>query len=257
MTDLPVVILATDGLPTRAIYQGLKGHCSITKVILEDRIPRLVFLRNRLRALGVTTVVGQLLFQALVAPALNRAARRRRQSLIAAFDMCVDPIPDNVISRVRSANSSECIEVLRKLAPRVVIVSGTRILSRQFVTSVGCALVNWHAGITPLYRGIHGGYWALIQRDRQHCGVTVHLIDAGIDTGPILFQAQITPSASDDVTTYPLLQLGQAIPLLRQALAQIAGGRIEHIPGPSGQSRLWSHPTIWYYLWHRLVHGVK
>ena len=257
MNDLPVVMLATDGLPSRAIYHGLKRHCSITRVILEDRIPRLVFLRNRVRALGVTTVVGQLLFQALVAPALKRAARRRQQRLVTKFEVCVDPIPEDVVTRVRSANSPECIEALRTLAPRVVIVSGTRILSRQFVTSVRCPLVNWHAGITPLYRGIHGGYWALIQRDRQHCGVTVHLIDAGIDTGPILFQAQIAPSATDNVTTYPLLQLGQAIPLLRQALAQIAGGRLEHIPGPSGESRLWSHPTIWHYLWHRLFHGVK
>lgn len=257
LSEPSVVILATDGLASRAIYHGLKHHCLITRVILEDKIPRLVLVRNRIRRLGIMTVVGQLLFQVLVAPALQRAARRRQQALVAAFEMDVDPIPDNMITRVRSANSRECIEILRKLAPMAVIVSGTRILSRQFVTSISCPLVNWHAGVTPLYRGVHGGYWALSQRDPQHCGVTVHLIDEGIDTGPILSQAQITPSVTDNVSTYPVLQVGQAIPLLRQAMAQIAGGRLQPIPGPSGESRLWSHPTIWHYLWHRLFHGVK
>ena len=231
MKGLSVVMLATDGLSTRAIYHALKSHCSIVGVLLEQNVSRWVFLRTRVRALGATTVVGQVLFQALLAPALRWAARRRRQGLIAAFEMCVDPIPEDVITRVRSANSSECVETMRKLAPQAVIVSGTRILSRDFISSVCCPVVNWHAGITPLYRGVHGGYWALVQRDRPHCGVTVHLVDEGIDTGAILFQAQVDLAASDNVTSYPLLQLGAAIPLLRKALGQVATGRIERLPG--------------------------
>ena len=40
-----------------------------------------------------------------------------------------------------------------------------------------------HAGITPQYRGVHGGYWAVVNNDPEHCGVTIHFVDKGIDTG--------------------------------------------------------------------------
>ena len=55
--------------------------------------------------------------------------------------------------------------------------------------SLGCPVVNVHAGITPRYRGVHGGYWALAERHPEWVGTTVHLVDPGIDTGAILAQA--------------------------------------------------------------------
>ena len=49
--------------------------------------------------------------------------------------------------------------------------------------AVPAVFLNTLAGITPSYRGVHGAYWALVQRQPDACGVTVHLVDAGIDTG--------------------------------------------------------------------------
>jgi methionyl-tRNA formyltransferase len=57
----------------------------------------------------------------------------------------------------------------------------------HFVISLDFEL-TWgvHAGITPRYRGTHGGYWVLLNNDPGHCGVTIHLVDPGIDTGSIV-----------------------------------------------------------------------
>jgi len=70
--------------------------------------------------------------------------------------------------------------------PDVVVVNGTRIIAEKVLHSVPATFLNTHSGITPLYRGAHGGYWALVKKDRANCGVTIHVVDAGIDTGGIV-----------------------------------------------------------------------
>ena len=48
-----------------------------------------------------------------------------------------------------------------------MVVNGTRILSRRMLESIDAVFLNMHVGITPKYRGVHGGYWALANGDRR------------------------------------------------------------------------------------------
>ena len=118
---------------------------------------------------------------------------------------------------------------------RVAVLDRTRVVDR-----VDAPFVNVHAGITPLYRGVHGGYWALASGDRGNCGVTVHLVDEGVDTGGILGQARVDPGPHDDFSTYPLLQLAAGLPLLLEVLPAVAAGQARTLPPPLGESRLWT-----------------
>jgi methionyl-tRNA formyltransferase len=122
--------------------------------------------------------------------------------------------------------------------------------------AVNCKFINIHAGITPKYRGVHGAYWALLSDDPEKCGVTVHLVDPGIDTGSIIAQKTITVTRKDNFVTYPLLQLAAGIPMLQAAVADCLGGDLDLKPA-SGSSRLWYHPTMGQYLYHRLFKGKK
>jgi folate-dependent phosphoribosylglycinamide formyltransferase PurN len=81
-------------------------------------------------------------------------------------------------------------EALLEVRPELVLVLGTSIIKPP-VLETAPLFVNVHSGITPLYRGAHGAVWAVIQRDFEHLGVTVHRVDKGIDTGAILKQVQI------------------------------------------------------------------
>ena len=113
-----------------------------------------------------------------------------------------------------------------------------------------------HVGITPKYRGVHGGYWALVKNDSENCGVTIHFVDAGIDTGEVIFQQRITVTNKDNFVTYPLLQLSEGIPYMKKALQDIIKGQIVTKKNPQ-ESFLWYHPTIWQYLYHRVINGKK
>jgi folate-dependent phosphoribosylglycinamide formyltransferase PurN len=242
----PVALLAVDGASTYITYNFLKDKFDIAGVVIEDHISRYEFVRRRAAKLGWFRVVDQLLFRAFVVPWLTRKSRQRASQIADAHELNDAPITSNV-HRVKSANSDECIAALQSLAPRVVVVCGTRILGRKLLESVNATFINMHAGITPLYRGVHGGYWALVEGDRAHCGVTVHLVDTGIDTGGILYQTTITTTEADNFSTYPLLQLAAGLPLLERAVRDVLEGRAAATPAPSGQSRLWTHPGLSEY----------
>lgn len=250
-----IVLLAGDGLSTRAMYHGLRAEFDIVEVILERKPSALNMLRHRARKLGFAQTLGQLGF-ILYSRLLARASHSRIEQLLHKHGLSDAPIPAQAITHVTSANLRSVASRLRKLAPQAVVVNGTRILSKKLLAAVDAPFINTHMGMTPGYRGVHGGYWALANNDRAHCGVTVHLVDAGVDTGGILYQALIVPEADDNFATYPVLQLVQGLALMEAALRDVAGGSLVARVS-EGPSRQWYHPTLFGYWKARLQRGVK
>ena len=252
-----VVLLAGRGKSTAIVYHALRREFPALAVIQERRPPRLVLLRRRAQRLGWAKVAGQVMFRGIMMPSLDMLSRRRIAAILESAGLTRAPLPPRAVLRVPSVNSPDCLAALRRLSPSVVVVNGTRFLKDEVLRCVPACFLNMHAGITPLYRGVHGAYWALAQNDRPHCGVTVHQVDTGIDTGGIVAQATIVPTAADNFATYPYLQLASGIPLLLDAVRAALDGRLRTLPAPSGESHLWYHPTLGEYLHHRLAQGVK
>lgn len=249
-------MLAGEKASSRIVAHALLSEFPLDRVIFEASVPRLDFLRKRAKRLGVWTVIGQLMFQATVPPLLSRLSRGRIAEIQSSLSLDDSPLPEGLITRVSSANSRETIGLLGQLKPRVVVINGTRILSEELLRAIPAPFINMHAGITPGYRGVHGSYWALASGDPDHCGVTVHVVDRGIDTGGIIAQTMIQPTAQDNFATYPLLQLGAGIPLLKQAVRDALDGKLVTRAG-TGASKLWSHPTLYSYWSCRLRKGVR
>lgn len=252
-----VVMVAQDGDSTRIVYHHLARELGVAKVILEEPVPARQLLKRRAEKLGLRAAAGQVLFKALVDVPLKRASRARVAAIKAEKGLDDRPIPGDKCVQVTSINAPEAIAALKELAPAVVVVNGTRIIAKKVLEAVSAPFINMHAGITPLYRGVHGGYWAMAEGDREHCGVTVHLVNAGIDTGGILGQARITPAKDDNFVTYPYLQVAAGLPLLTEAVSAALAGTLTEKPAPAGASRLWSHPTLGQYLKARVVRGVR
>lgn len=239
------------------MYHALSERFTIDAVIREEKPALAGFLRRRIKKLGFRTVFGQLLFSAAIVPVVSRQSRRRIQQIISSNNLNTSEIPANQVIEVPSVNSDITITELRRHSPTVVVVNGTRIIQEKVLGCVGAVFLNTHAGITPMYRGVHGGYWALVCGDSANCGVTIHKVDKGIDTGSIIAQATISPAAEDTFSTYPYLQTAKAIPLLELAVADAMAGRLSTTASRSAKSQLWSHPTVWQYLKNRKKLGVR
>lgn len=257
-SDSGVVLLCTDDPITRIVYHAVAGRFGPISVIVEDRVSRATFLKRRYKKLGGLTVVGQVLLMALVVPALRRRSVARIEQIIADAGLVADEIPASQITRVPSVNSDKARAHLAELEPRVVLVNGTRIIGARTLDCVEAPFINTHHGITPLYRGVHGGYWALAEQRSDLVGTTIHYIDTGIDTGGILKQSRFEVAGADNFVTYPYLHIAAAIPDLLGVVERLLSDE-EPIPAQEPQlpSKLRTHPTIWEYLGHALRHGVK
>lgn len=249
--EKPIVLLCTDGDSTHAVYNALRENFGEITVIMETPVSRRQMLERRMKKLGVMSVAGQVLFLLAVVPVLRRLSKRRVAEIKNEYKMR-EGLPENII-RVPSVNSEEARQKLREIDPRVIVVNGTRIISRETLNCVNARFINMHAGITPLYRGVHGAYWALAENKPHLVGTTVHFVDEGIDTGKIIEQVHFNVSKQDNFTTYPYLHTGAGIPALIRAVRQTLDGEVIQQPENKDlDSKLRYHPTIWDYLsWRR------
>jgi len=251
-----IVMLVDRSDLSRIMYHALSRHYPIAKVIVEDSPSKKVLIQKRIKRLGLFRVAGQLVF--MVFSKLTRPLSKKRVAdILQACEATDAPYPVEKMVEVSSVNAGETIDLLQKIKPDVVVVNGTRIISEEVLDVVGARFINTHTGITPKYRGVHGGYWALTQDDAQNCGVTVHLVDKGIDTGGILYQATIEVSKEDSFNTYPYLQVLEAVPLMVQAIEDVAKGTLKTRLRKDLESKIWTHPTIWEYLKYRITAGIK
>jgi folate-dependent phosphoribosylglycinamide formyltransferase PurN len=253
-----IVLLAGRGDHANLVYNFLAQRWEIAAAVLEQPLDRWELARRRSARLGLLRTAGQIVFRVGIVPLLALGARARRAELLRERGLNEAAIPQEKVVEVPSVNSPECLAALERLQPEIVIVAGTRILTEQTLAAAPAVFVNIHTGITPLYRGVHGGYWALAQDDAQNFGVTIHLVDRGIDTGGVLAQARVTATPRDNFTTYGLLQDATGLALLRdEVLPRLMAGERATVAAPAGASKLWSHPTAWEYLRNRITRKVK
>ena len=97
----------------------------------------------------------------------------------------------NVISELRSKEyevmqKSEKIEVISDQFDLVLSFGYRHLLTESVISTTKAPILNLHLSFLPWNRGAHPNFWSFW--DNTPSGVTIHKIDPGVDTGPILFQ---------------------------------------------------------------------
>ena len=87
---------------------------------------------------------------------------------------------------------------------------------------------NLHPGPLPRYAGLNAPSWAIYKGEKEH-GVTVHKMDAGIDTGPIVYQAFFPITENDTALSVSMKASHKGIRLMLKLLKMAALGA-EQIP---------------------------
>jgi folate-dependent phosphoribosylglycinamide formyltransferase PurN len=260
VTSPCIVLLAGDGAATRIVYNALRARFGADvrlEVIIEEPVSRVQLLRRRAARLGVLAVLGQILFMALAQPLLRALGRGRIEAIKSEHGLDDSPLPE-AVHRVASANAPESQQLVRSIEPTVVVVNGTRILSRETIDCVNAPFVNMHVGITPAYRGVHGGYWALAEGRPDMVGTTIHYLDDGIDTGGIIEQRFFERQRGDTFASLPYQHLACGVPALLRAIDALLRSERPTIRAhrPGIDSRLHYHPTLWGYLAAALRKGA-
>ncbi len=88
----------------------------------------------------------------------------------------------------------------------IISVLYDKILGPQYITNKKC--FNFHPGVLPEYKGAGAFSWVLINKEKK-AGITLHLMDEGIDTGDIIEIREFLISPYD--TAHSLFLRGEAV----------------------------------------------
>lgn len=84
----------------------------------------------------------------------------------------------------------------------MIAIHSTSLIGEDIISAFSKRLINLHAGLSPYYRGSGTNVWPFYNRELEYVGMTVHYIDAGIDTGDIILQGK--PEFSEDDNTHTI-----------------------------------------------------
>jgi len=108
----------------------------------------------------------------------------------------------------------------------IVLAGYMRILGESFVNRFPFRIINIHPALLPSFPGLHAQRQAL-EYGVRFTGCTVHFVDAGVDTGPIILQQVVPVLPDDDEETLTQRILKEEHKLLPQAVQLLAEGRLK------------------------------
>ena len=170
---------------------------------------------------------------------------RARQEMI-FFGAQADVFVDGPLCPVRhmrpgELNSHDTLTFLESSGVDTVVVFGTNLIQAPLLERFAGRIVNLHLGLSPYYRGTGTNFYPLLNEEPQYVGATIHLIDAGIDSGPILAHARPEIVADDGPHTIGCKAIQAGIDKLLHVLPEWYDGR--RTPGPQ-----WPVPNARVYL---------
>jgi len=183
---------------------------------------------TNLQAILDATRDGVLRGVAEVAVVISDRAQARALDRARAFDppvaaVFVDPgvVPD------RQALDAELVRVLREHRVDVVCLAGfMRLVGPAFIGAFPDRMLNIHPALLPAFPGLHAQRKA-IEHGVRVAGCTVHFVDEGVDTGPIVAQAAVPVHDSDDVDALSRRILEQEHRVYPMAIRLLCQGRLE------------------------------
>ena len=123
--------------------------------------------------------------------------------------------------------NAEAIDWVQQLQPDLLVLGFvTAFVPLEMINIATHGGINYHPSLLPKYRGGSAINWAIIGGETV-TGVTIHYIDEGVDTGPILLQEKVEVTPDDTVKSvyfkklYPLgiKMIAEAVRLIREGEA--------------------------------------
>ncbi|MCK6534325.1 MAG: phosphoribosylglycinamide formyltransferase [Polyangiaceae bacterium] len=145
-------------------------------------------------------------------PALDRAERAGVPAVV---------VPHRDFSS-REEFDRKLVEVLRAAGVKLVVLAGfMRVLTPVFLQAFAGRVINIHPSLLPAFPGV-GAQGQALAHGVKVTGCTVHYVDAGVDTGPIIAQRAVPVLDGDTVESLTARLLEQEHALMVEALNRIA-----------------------------------
>ncbi len=127
----------------------------------------------------------------------------------------------------RAAYDAGLRRVLDEHGVELVCLAGfMRILRAEFVRAYAGRILNVHPALLPAFPGLHAQRQAL-EYGVRIAGATVHFVEEGVDTGPIILQASVPVHSDDTEESLSARILAEEHRLYPEAIRLFAAGRLQ------------------------------
>jgi phosphoribosylglycinamide formyltransferase-1 len=151
------------------------------------------------------------------APALERAAAAGVPTVVVDHQQHAD----------RESFERAALAALAEHEVEAVILAGfMRILTETFLDAFSGRVINTHPSLLPAFPGMHGARQA-IEYGCRVAGCTIHLVESGVDSGPIILQAAVDIEPDDDEDSLQERIQGHEHRLLPEAARLLAAGKLQ------------------------------
>jgi phosphoribosylglycinamide formyltransferase-1 len=124
---------------------------------------------------------------------------------------------------------SELVKILKNNSVELIILAGfMRIITPSLLKAFSGRIMNIHPALLPSFPGLHGQRQA-VEYGVKFSGCTVHFVDEGVDTGPIIIQSAVPVLDDDKEETLAARILKEEHKIYSQAIGLFADGRLEII----------------------------
>jgi methionyl-tRNA formyltransferase len=171
----------------------------------------------------------------LWATALDVAAFVKRKLAGGGVPFRYEEYASSVVT-VTDHNAADTVQLIERHRADLLILGGCRILREPVLSTARIAVLNAHPGKLPEYKGVDVVAWAIYNGHQPF--VTVHCVNAGVDTGDIVSQGEVSLDASDSLATLRNKCEHLAGELMADAVRVIAEkGQVVSTPQPPSASK--------------------
>lgn len=148
------------------------------------------------------------------------ALERARKHGIPTFVITKKDFPE------RKDFDQEAVKALKASGVELVVLAGfMRLITKPFLDAFPMRIINIHPSLLPAFPGLEVQRKAL-EHGVKFSGCTVHFVDEGLDSGPIIMQAVVPVMDNDDVETLKIRILEKEHVVYPEAIRYLAEGRV-------------------------------
>lgn len=205
-----ICLLTSSSLRHSFVAHRLAAHHDIALLVRQDKTPREYYEKPDDKY--------------IVEDHFRRfAATERGFFASASWDAFSGPVIDAEWGQL---NTDEISARLRECAPEAVVVFGCGMIKPPLLDVLPQSrTLNLHQGLSPYYRGSGTNFWPFVHGCPQYIGVTLHLLDAGIDTGDIVAHERPDIEPTDTQAILGCKTVIKSADLALAALDVLQGGR--------------------------------
>jgi methionyl-tRNA formyltransferase len=147
------------------------------------------------------------------------------------------------VKHIGSPNDKAFLEELRAMEVDVIINQSQYIVKKELLSIPSIGMLNRHNALLPKNRGRLTPFWVLFKEEKE-TGVSIHFVDEGMDSGPIVVQERFAVDSRDDFNTVVEKNYQVAPKAMLKALDLLSSGTYELIQNLDSEATINTIPTF-------------